>query len=333
MVWARWEPCGIRTSFSVAYNVKLNQLRAYQAIMLTGSVTAAAERLHTTQPAISRQLAALEQATKLRLFERRSGGRMVPTALGLSFFRHIEGTLSGIEDIPDVASQLRESGQARLRIGATPPLLNSAFVSKALKLFVQKQPKTRLSIESRSRHDIEEWVANGQIDLGLALLPADSPLVKAIPLFSTFAVAVVHSESPLARRRVLDPDSLTGSRLILPSRQLIRALIDQSVSEKGKTLSADIEVSSALTCCKLAADGLGVSVCDPFSPTAFESSGLRVLKWKPEVSLTYGVLISDTRELSSSARVFAECLGEHVSQAGLAVGGRADSFPAGTRFS
>lgn len=307
----------------MAFNVKLNQLRAYQTIMLTGSVTAAAERLHTTQPAISRQLASLEQATKLRLFERRSGGRMVPTPLGLSFFRHIEGTLSGIEDIPDVASQLRESGEARLRIGATPPLLNSTFVSMALQLFLQRQPKTRLSIESRSRHDIEEWVANGQIDLGLALLPADSPLVQAVPLFSTQAVAVVHKSSPLARRKSLDPATVKdASRLILPSRQLLRALIDQKVSELGQTLSADIEVSSALTCCKLAADGVGVAICDPFSPTAFEASGLRALKWKPEVNLTYGILFSNRRELSIPARVLAECLGQQADKTDSAFGSK-----------
>lgn len=316
MVWVLFNTLLFQSSKSVAYNVKLTQLRAYQAIMLTGSVTAAAERLHTTQPAISRQLASLEDATKLRLFERRSGGRMVPTALGLSFFRHIEGTLSGIEDIPAVASQLRESGQARLRIGATPPLLNSAFVSRALKMFTQRHPNTRLSIESRSRHDIEEWVANGQIDLGLALLPADSPLVRTVPIISTHAVAVVQAGSALARRRTLDPMSITGAKLILPSRQLLRALIDQRVATEGMTLSADIEASSALTCCKLAADGLGVAICDPFSPTAF-ATGLRVLRWKPEVPLSYGILMSDRRELSHMAQVFSECLREQAMLAGF----------------
>ncbi|CAN7710719.1 LysR family transcriptional regulator [Variovorax paradoxus] len=293
----------------MAYNVKLNQLRAYQAIMLTGSVTAAAERLHATQPAISRQLASLEDATQLRLFDRRSGGRMIPTALGLQFFRHIEGTLSGIEDIPDIAKQLVQSAQTRLRVGATPPLLNSAFVGSALQSFLRKHPATRLTLESRARHDIEEWVANGQIDVGLALLPADNPLVRSIPLVSTAAVAVVQSKHALARKAVLDPQAIRGARLILPSRQLLRALIDKSLaSVESGSLSADIEASSALNCCKLAADGLGVAICDPFSPSAFLAHGLKVRPWRPEVKLTYGILIAERREVSPAARAFMDCL-------------------------
>ncbi|WP_406622665.1 LysR family transcriptional regulator [Acidovorax sp. SDU_ACID1] len=292
----------------MGHNVKLSQLRAFQAIMLTGSVTAASERLHATQPAISRHLAALEQATGIRMFERTRGGRMVPTALGLRFYRHIEGTLAGIESIPDIAKLLASTGQARLRIGATPPLLNSAFFTAALDDFVGKQPGTKLTIESRSRHDIEEWIAHGQIDVGLALLPADNPLIRAVPLLSTSAVAVVRSDHPLARRRVLDPGLVRNSRLILPSRQLLRALIDQSIGSDGQSLECAIEASSAVTCCKLAADGLGVAVCDPFSASAFASAGLRVLRWKPDVPLTYGMLVAQGRELSQPAGIFAECL-------------------------
>lgn len=292
----------------MGHNVKLSQLRAFQAIMLTGSVTAASERLHATQPAISRHLASLEQATGIRMFDRTRGGRMAPTALGLRFYRHIEGTLAGIESIPDVAKLLVSTGQARLRIGATPPLLNSAFFTTALNDFVSRQPGTKLSIESRPRHDIEEWVANGQIDVGLALLPADSPLIRAVPLVSTAAVAVVRRDHPLARRRVLDPGLVRNSRLILPSRQLLRSLIDQSIGSDGQGLECAIEASSAVTCCKLAADGLGIAVCDPFSASAFACADLRTLRWRPNVPLAYGMLVAEGRELSRTAEIFAECL-------------------------
>ena len=292
----------------MSYRIKLNQLRAYQAIMLTGSVTAAAERLHTTQPAISRQLVSLEEAIAIRLFDRSSGGRMVPTTLGLRFFRHVEGTLSGIDDIPEVARDLATRGEARLRVGATPPLMNSTLLTGALQMLFERCPSIQLTLESRARQDIEEWVANGQIDVGLALLPADNPLVKTLPLIETAAVAVVHETHPLAKRKLLTPATIADTRLILPSRQLLRALIDRALAAGGVEMTADIEASSALNCCKLAADGLGLALCDPFSPTAFARAGLLVKRWQPNVPLTYGILVPERREMASGAREFIELL-------------------------
>lgn len=296
----------------MSYRIKLNHLRAYQAIMLTGSVTAAAERLHTTQPALSRQLVALEEAVGLRLFDRSSGGRMVPTSLGLRFFRQIEGTLSGIEGIPEVAQDLLRSGQARLRIGATPPVMNSSLLGGAMKAFMQSHPDVRLTIEARPRQDIEEWVANGQIDLAVALLPVENPFVKTLPLVTTAAVAVLRSDHPLAKRRFLDPQAVRDARLILPSRQLLRALIDRGVASAGHAMVADIEISSALTCCKFAAEGLGIAVCDPFSPTAFAHADLCVLPWQPQVQLTWGILRPRRHETSAAQQALIDCLFDQV---------------------
>jgi DNA-binding transcriptional LysR family regulator len=299
---------GHNKQLEMSYKVKLSHLRAYQAIMLTGSVTAAAERLHSTQPALSKQLLSLEEAVDLRLFDRSSGGRMIPTTLGLRFFRQIEGTLSGIEGIPEVAQDLRRIGQARLRVGATPPLMNSALLSAAMKSFLESQPDIRLTFESRPRQDIEEWVANGQIDIGVALLPAENPFVKTLPLMTASAVAVLRDDHPLAKLPFLDPDLIRGSRLILPSRQLLRALIERGAASSGYTLEADIEASSALTCCKFAAEGFGVGICDPFSPTAFAQTHLRVLPWRPQVKLTYGILIPRRHEVSPAQEALISSL-------------------------
>lgn len=280
----------------MSYRIKLTQLRAYQAIMLSGSVTAAADRLHTTQPAISKQLVSLEQAVGFRLFDRTSGGRMVPTTLGLQFFRRVEGTLLGIEDIPTAAQDLLRTGHSRLKFGATAPLMNSSFVAQVLSAFTKSFPSARFALETRSRHDIEEWVANGQIDIGLALLPADNPLVKSFPLITANVVAVVPASHELAQREWIEYQDLGTTRIILPRNQLLRFLIDRTAAENGVEMDSDIEASSALTCCKLAASGIGIGLCDPFSPSAFHGDDVKVVGWRPAVPLTYGILVSARRE-------------------------------------
>ncbi|WP_182058229.1 LysR family transcriptional regulator [Pantoea sp. ME81] len=282
----------------MSFKLKLSYLRAWQAVMLTGSITAASERLHITQPSISKQIAALEEVVGFKLFDRRSGGRLVPTAIGLRFYRQAEGMLAGLEQLPVLAEDLLKLGQSRLRVGATPPLMNSALLSQSLADLKKTFPSVRFSIESRPRKDIEEWVANGQIDIGLALLPVENPLIEAIPLKNTFVVAVMNCDHDHKNEAYLSPEKIGNENLIIPYGQLLRILIERSATSAGYSLEAFIETSSALTGCKLASEGLGIALCDPFSPTAFSRDSIIVKEWRPEVPLSYGILLRRDAERS-----------------------------------
>lgn len=271
--------------------LRLRQLRAYQAIMITGSVSGAAERLNMSQPAISRQLAALEEALGFRLFNRRSGGPMQATRAGVQFYKAMESTLARLDDLPMIAREIARRSREWVRIAATPPLINSRLLADTLRLFSTENENVRLVLEARHRLDIEEWVVSRQVDLGLALLPVENPMIASVPLVTQNAVAVVHEDHRLAARNVVSPADLEGERLILPSRQPLRTFIDPALESSDVDLNIFIE-TSALTCCKYAAEGFGVAICDPFSPTAFTGARLKTLNWTPEVPLTYGAIFT-----------------------------------------
>lgn len=284
--------------------IGLRQLRAFQAVMTTGSVTLAADRLNLTQPAISKQLAALENALKIKLFDRRSGSAMTPTSDGIVYFKAIEATLSGIDRLHDIAQEITTLRRKRLSIAATPPLINSAPIMAAVKHFRAKNPDVQISLEPRHRLEIEDWVASRQIDFGLALMPVDNPLLKSMPLIETKAVAVVSRSHKFAGRWEIGPEDVDEETVILPSRQPLRTRIDRTLAEENASMRVDIESSSAITCCRMAAANIGVAVCDPFSPTAYSPSDVHVMSWRPPVSLTYGVLTSRASELSQVAAAF-----------------------------
>lgn len=286
----------------------LRQLRAFHAVMTGGSVTAAAERLNLTQPAISKQLTALEDSLGLRLFHRRSGRAATPTRAGVEFFRAIEPTMVGLEEIGTIAETIADSGRNRLRVAATPPLINSAPLMSALARFTEKMPGATLSLEPRHRLEIEDWVASRRIDLALALLPIGHPGLQEIPLVETRVVAVAAHGHPLASCKTVTPSDLSGIPLILPSRQPLRTRIDALLQYTGKTLVPTYEATSAITAARLAASGLGVAICDPFSPTAFD--GLSVVPWAPDVPLVYGAIFGKGQELEPAAEVLLDLIRE-----------------------
>ena len=258
----------------MANRIGLRQLRAFHAVMVTGSIGAAAERLNLTQPAISKQLSGLEHALDIRLFNRRSGRATTPTQEGVDYYKAIETTIAGLEDLAPIARTIRAGGRKRIRFAATPPVMNSAHLMSALHRFLGAHPNTHVSLEIRHRMEIEDWVAARQIDIALALLPSNHPALLAIPFVDTMAVAAMRPDHPLAELETVGPADLAGHTAILPSRQTLRSRIDAELERSGAVVTAELECSSALTCCRMAAAGLGVTVCDAFSPTAFSPADL-----------------------------------------------------------
>lgn len=80
-----------------ARGMSLDQIRTFVAVAEAGSMTAAASRLHLTQPPLSRQLASLEDELRTRLFERQARGmRLMPA--GEAFLVHARRILAAVDD-------------------------------------------------------------------------------------------------------------------------------------------------------------------------------------------------------------------------------------------
>ena len=294
--------------------IKFKQLGAFRAIMTTGSLTAAARQMHLTQPAISKQIQALETEIGLRLFDRRQGSPMTPTKDGIAFFKSIETTLAGIEQIPSIARAIAKADRSRLRLVATPPMLNSTPLMNAVVSFRRRHPDTFLSLEAKHRLDIEPSIADGEADIGLALLPTQVSKLTAHPILETSAVAVMATNHPLAGKDEIGALDLSGQTIILPSRQPLRDLIDNQLLNTDEALTDVFESSSTVTCCRMAAAGLGIAICDPLSPTIFSSNDLKAILWRPELTLTYGALVSDRNGENKSTIEFLELIRNEFDQ-------------------
>lgn len=86
--------------------MNLRQVEAFRSIMLRGSMTATAQALRTSQPSISRLIAELEAAIGFKLFERQAG-RLKPTDEGLSFYREVERSFLGLDNLNQAARDIR----------------------------------------------------------------------------------------------------------------------------------------------------------------------------------------------------------------------------------
>ena len=289
-------------------NLRIRQLKAYQAIVSTGSATAAAELLSLTQPAVSRTLAALEADLGFQLFERR-GRHLVHSDKGRRFYRMIEPTLTGLDALPDIVEDIRLERGSPLRISAIGPLLFSELVPTALKRFQTVFPDLRLDVSWVDRLDIEDWIVNQNSDIGLTLMPVEHPLLKAREFVSVNAVALLPADHPLAEKSEIGPSDFRGERLVVPDRKTrLRQLADKCMLEAKHPLPIAIQTSTAIASCHLVAAGLGVGISDPFSATGIQQGRIAVRPWRPSIRMSYAAIWLKSRKLSERSACLIETL-------------------------
>ena len=290
------------------HNFNIQQLRAFYALMNIGNVTRAAEHLCVTQPTVSRQLQLLEEALGFRVFDRKSGGRIVPTAEGQQFYEEIESTLHIIETLPEIATGIMEYRTRRLRIAATMPLLNAGFVIDAICQIRAKQPGTTLHLERVRRENIEAYVARGDADIGLSSMPVTNPAVEPVSLCKLATVAVVPRDHPLADRAWLSEPDIPPKDLILTTAQVLKRQFSNDSTAPGPAPEPPLRVHIALTGLCLAAAGQGIVICDQMTARSFADDRVRVLPWRPVTEMEYCLFTSKDREKTPFLADFAKTL-------------------------
>ncbi len=288
--------------------MRLTSLHALRAVMETGTETEAAARLYRTQPQVSRLIAGLEEDLGFKLFIRQ-GRRLVPTAEGQAFYREAERILSGLDEISNIAEDIRTHREPRLRILAQP-FLAQALLPDALANFARLHPGVRYSLESRSRA-VGQWIAGQQFDLGVAALPIDRAAVRSQPFATASVVVVLPPGHRLARKRRLDAKDLVGEPFIaLKPYTLLRFQIDSLFAQLGLSLNIRAETGLGLLTCQMAAMGLGITLADPLLAATFSPGRIEVRELRPPLSLTYGFLFPTKQKPSALTLRFAEVVAQ-----------------------
>ena len=145
--------------------VEIAWLEAFREVASRGSLTAAAQGLGYTQSAVSRHIAALEQATGARLFDRLPRGVRL-TEEGRCLLDHAEAVLDRIGTARQALQALRDLDAGRLRVGAFDTA-DAALVPRALAEFKAAHPKVVLSVMEAVSSVQLDHLHNGELDLAV----------------------------------------------------------------------------------------------------------------------------------------------------------------------
>ena len=140
-------------------------LAQLSVILELGTFQAAADKLGLTQPALSRNMRALEDRLKAPLFTR-DGRRSVPNTLGKKFGSIGLSIRIAEENAANLASQTNQGSIGELRIGA-PPIVAGRFLTKPLASFIKENPLSSVMLKTGLVEELRTMLERGQIDIVL----------------------------------------------------------------------------------------------------------------------------------------------------------------------
>ncbi|UUZ70205.1 LysR family transcriptional regulator [Polaromonas sp. P2-4] len=288
------------------------QLEVFRAIMRNRSLTAAAESLHVSQPAVSKVLRHFEIQIGYKLFER-LGGRLVPTAEAQLLYRDADRIFREIVVLQGLSDRIRDKQLGLLRVGASAPP-TFALLPHAIERFRQRNPELRVVLQTLSAEAIDEHILVGDIDLGVTMQQSVEPQIRCESLGKAAIVVVMRDDSPLANLKVVTPADLAGQVLISYGvNTRVGALLEVAFAEAGVERQVQIEISLSIGALPLVQRGLGVALVDGLVPwTSY--GALEVRPFRPEVSLEIVLSTSALRPQTRYGREFARDLRAAVTE-------------------
>lgn len=142
--------------------MNLNQLKYFQAVCTCGTVSAAAEYMHVSQPSLSAAIKELEHEFGLVLFRRHHRG-MILTAEGEVLLKMTNDLLYHAEQIGQVMNELGGE-RKKLRLGV-PPMIGSLLMPYIYREFLADNPEIKLEITECGRHELMDKLGDDRLDM------------------------------------------------------------------------------------------------------------------------------------------------------------------------
>ena len=237
----------------------LRQLEIIRAIADSGSFTAAGEKLHVSQSAISRQVLLLEDELGEPVFHR-IGRRIRITSAGESLLQLSHRVFQDLQDTVSAIGDKRESLKGTMRLVGGMTVCLYAF--PALLAEVRRiHPALDVKITVGSAERSIAMLRSGAGDLGLLTLPVEAADLVSVPVLEEELLLVAYPAHPLAGRTKIVPTDLDGQPFILfETGSITRRIVEEFFTREHIAPPIVMETENVEIIKAMVRHGLGISI-------------------------------------------------------------------------
>ncbi|HBG99642.1 MAG TPA: LysR family transcriptional regulator [Rhodobacteraceae bacterium] len=287
--------------------MELKRLEVFEAIMRSGTVSAAARELGLTQSAVSRILARFEADLGFPLF-RRAQGRLVPTARAHAVLVQVREVLAAVSGLRGLRSGDAARQRDALRF-VTVPTLADTIMPTVLRSYGAAHPGARFAFDVRTTDAAVDTMLRREADFAVVALPVAHPTLRVTPLYRATSCCVLPRDHPLAAQAVISAADLRDVDLIvLGRRQPTRQLIEEAFNRAGVVPRVRVETSTVGTACRCVAAGLGVTVVNGLMAGYAADATLTIRPFEPRIHHTLALIEPAGSPRASEVAGFLRCL-------------------------
>ena len=220
----------------------LRQIESFVRVAELGSFTRAAGVLRIAQPALSRQVRALEVELRQPLFERNGRG-VVLTEGGKRLLAHGRGLLQQVERARQDLESLRGTPSGTLAIGL-PPSIGRTLTAPLVEAYRERFPNATLSVVEGLSSYVTEWLVQGRIDCGVVYNAQPGAAIELLPVVDERLFLVSRADAT-RRPRTAGLAEVAQCDLVIPSRpHALRMRLETALAAAGLKPRIGLEIDS-----------------------------------------------------------------------------------------
>ena len=253
--------------------MELRHLRYFVAVAEAGSLTVAAEqRLHTSQPSLSRQIRDLEDEVGAQLLTRTARGIEL-TPAGRTFLDHARLVLSQVEAAGEAARRVAHPAKPCFAMGFLTGH-ELAWMPEALQILRDELPNVDVMISSQYSPPLANALVKGTVDAAFLRREEGLPELAYRVLVKEPLVVILPNDHRLAARKAISPEDLVGETFVNVSNTapVLRVVIDDYLKRSGVNITPAHEADHLAMGMALIASTRGVGLLPAYAQNFLPSS-------------------------------------------------------------
>ena len=296
---------------------KLRHMEVFRAVMLTGSISAAAKLLYVSQPAVSKLIGYIEGRLTYRLFER-INNRLVPTEEAQVLFREVERVYQAALQVNECALSLAAGTHRSLRLCCSASL-STVVIPMALAQLKRESPALQIEWQTSLMGEMPNQILAKKVDLAIAALPVVHDHLHSQAFMRGRMVAVMPADHVLAQQPSLTLQQLVGHALLLFRPDMpFGQLLAEAIHRQGLQLDSLLSFTNANEAVALVKQGMGITLIDEF---VAQDSGLAVVPLAEDIHFDISFVYSRFEPPSQAALQLMRVLQAQAHKLGRSIEG------------
>lgn len=289
----------------------LQQLKYFVEVARQKSFTKASHILLVSQPSISKLIKNLEDELKVTLLDR-SERKIELTDVGRIVYEQALKILQSVEDVYSSVDELVHMEKGTIHMGLMPSIGVLLF-PKILAGFKSKYPQIDIDMVQYSAKQLTRKVKQGEIDLGVTVMPVDTELFEIIPLLTEELVVIVDNEHWLVEKESVHLSELKHESFILLTEDYVlhdvvkRACVQSGFEPKIAFKSSLWDIMG-----EMVATQVGISIIPRSMVSRFNNENVHAISISyPSIDWELVLIYKKNKYLSFAARAFIKYVQEN----------------------